>query len=96
MFLAGRGRRWSRNRVYSPGIRCAEAPPAFPGQEQLQRGVLEAPEGLAAWWRQDREKLQVIVRLGDDVNFKRDVRVDLSRTRVALRVRGADVLRVVH
>ena len=44
--------------------------------------------GVTAWWRQDSQTVQVIVRLPEDASFKRDVSVDLSRRRIDLAVLG--------
>jgi len=79
-------------RTAAPRLSAVEAPPALKGYELFKRGTLAAPGGIAAWWRQDSETLQVIVLLPEDVEFRRDVKVALSRKRIALSIAGADVL----
>ena len=76
-------------------VHCCALPPALTGAENFCRGALAQtgnsnhPNG---WWRQDRELLQILLPLGDDVSFKRDVSIDLTRRRLELRVAGNDVL----
>ena len=49
-------------------------------------------ETISTWWRQDPEGFQLIVELPEDASFKRDVHIDLSRSRILLTVSGTEIV----
>lgn len=68
---------------------AASLPPPLRDADAFARGVLDCD--ATAWWRQDSQRLQILVPLADGVSFKRDVSVDVSRRRLTLRVADSDV-----
>jgi len=74
-----------------PPLRCCAedfVPPALKGAEQFARGAI----GRGSWWRQDPQRLQIVVALPEGASFSRDVSVELSRKRIQLAVAGTTVL----
>ena len=64
--------------------------PALNGASNYARGSIDfhGVPGVKAWWRQDPQLVEVVVALPDDVSFKRDVELDVSRTTISLSVCG--------
>ena len=45
---------------------CDAHPPSLKGAERFQRGTIATSEHIMAWWRQDPQKVQVIVALPEE------------------------------
>ncbi len=70
---------------------CASKPPPLGGATGFQRGALDVA-GTQAWWRQGDQVVQVIVALPEDVSFKRDMSIEMSRTQLSLTMSGVELL----
>lgn len=62
-------------------------PPPLPNADHFGRGELDC-----GWWRQDAQRVQLVIKLPEDATFKRDVIFDLSRKKFSLKVKDNAVL----